>query len=342
MAAITDGATPQYSMTTPPAKPEPRLPPYVLYAMLIIFLLVGSICLAVWMYFRYARPIGSGSAGSFIMPQSFASPWTTRPVVLLGLGDNATQGRGASPAHGYFQRLITNPPDEFSDMQGICLSKVIPQLQQVNLAVADATSIDCLEQQLSQLKAYPADTFGIVVITVGINDILHDFGRSPPRDGALYGANLSEIGGLVSGFEKRLRLITRRARETFPGRCRIYIANLCDPTDRDGDIELAGLPAWAHWLYAITSFNRAISLHAKHNPDVTIVDIHSAFIGHGTHCTHFWHDNYRKQDPHYWFASDVATPNERGHDAIRRQFLIELSRELPELLQIGNHRRPSL
>ncbi len=317
-------------MTTPPPKSELRI---ALYASLIILLVVGSLCLAVWSYFRHARPAGSGSAGSFVEQHAFASPWTARPVVLLGLGDNATQGRGAPPAQGYFQRLINNPADEFSEMQGICLSKVFPRLQQVNLAVADATSIDCVEQQLPQLKTYPSDTFGIVVITVGINDILHDDGPSPPRDGAMYGATLDEISQLVGGYNHRLKTIYQRVHETFPGGFQIYIANIPDPADGDNAIELAGLPAWSEWQYVITSYNRMISLFAVHHPHVTLVDIQSSFLGHGTRCTHFWHGNYQKQDPHYWYASDVATPNERGHDAIRRQFLIELSRELPDLLQ---------
>ena len=127
--------------------------------------------------------------------------------------------------------------------------------------------------------------------------------------------------------------MTSDLRKTFPGGYQIYFAHLCDPTDGDGDIELTGLPAWPQWLYSIRSYNRMISLLVKHNLHVTVVDIRSAFIGHGTHCTHFWHRDYQKQDPHYWYSSDLASPNERGHDAIRRQFLAEMAQELPMLLR---------
>lgn len=321
----------QIPMTTSPPKSEPRIS---LYAMLVIFLIVGTICLAVWLYFRHARPIGSGSAGSLVSQKTFDSRWTARPVVLLGLGDSATQGKGATPAHGYFQRLIINPPDEFSDMRGICLTQVIPQLQTVNLAAADSTSIDCVELQLPQLKAYPADTFGIVVITVGVNDILQDCGRSPPQDGAMYGATLNDINRFVGGFDQRLETIYQRVHDTFPGGYQIYLANIPDPADGDEAIQLPGLPIWTDWQYLLTSYNRILSLFVEHHRYITLVDLQTTFHGHGIHCTHFWLESYQKQDPHFWYTPDLSSHNERGHDAIRRQFLTEMTKELPSLLKL--------
>lgn len=314
-------------MPDPKPKPELRI---ALCAMLIILLLVGSLCLAVWLYFRHARPVGLGSAGPFVSQLTFSSPWTERPVVVLGLGDNATQGDGASPDHGYFQRLIHNSSDEFSEMQGICLSKVFPHLQHVNLAVANASSIDCVEQQLPQLKTYPENTFGIVVITLGINDILHDCGHEAPQDGAMYGATLSDINRLVGGFDQRLQIIYQRVQETFPGGFQIFIATIPDPADGDESIQLPGLPVWPDWQYLLTSYNRTIPLFVEHHRNVSLVDIQSRFLGHGIHCTHFWNGNYQKQDPHYWFAANISSPNERGHDAIRRQFLNEMANVLPD------------
>ncbi|MBC8117927.1 MAG: hypothetical protein H7062_26345 [Candidatus Saccharimonas sp.] len=44
------------------------------------------------------------------------------------------------------------------------------------------------------------------------------------------------------------------------------------------------------------------------------------FLGHGIHCTHYW----------YW--DNLEDPNDRGYDAIRRLFLIEMARILPAKL----------
>ena len=66
-----------------------------------------------------SRPIGSGPAGPEVPAEPFESVWSDRPVVLLGIGDSITAGLGArSPSHSYFNRLIENPADEFSDMRG--------------------------------------------------------------------------------------------------------------------------------------------------------------------------------------------------------------------------------
>ncbi|MFO1008085.1 MAG: SGNH/GDSL hydrolase family protein [Planctomycetaceae bacterium] len=252
--------------------------------------------------------------------------------MLLGLGDNATHGLGTPSAHTYFQRLVINPPDEFADMRGICLSKVLPKLQQLNLAKSGTSSINCVDQQLPLLKPYSPDTFGIVVITIGNNDLIHDFGRTPPRDGALFGTKITNTSGLVKNFERRLEAIHARINTTFPGGYQIYIANIPDLVDGEDDIERTGLPPWPEWQYLLASYNRTISLFAKHNPHVTWVDIRTGFLGHGIHCTHFWHPRYHEDDPHSWFLNDIEGPNHRGHDAIRRRFLLEMANELPDRL----------
>ena len=43
-----------------------------------------------------------------------------------------------------------------------------------------------------RLLPQDADTFGLVVITTGGNDLIHDYGRSPPREGAMYGATAEQ------------------------------------------------------------------------------------------------------------------------------------------------------
>jgi lysophospholipase L1-like esterase len=287
---------------------------------------------AVWIHFRYARPIGDGPAGLTVPREAFASPWSDRNVVLLGLGDSVTQGYGASPGKMYFLRLAKNPLDEFVDMQGICLSKVLPGLKSLNLSVSGTTSIECVDSQLPKLKAYDSDTFGIVVITTGGNDVIHNYGRTPPREGAMYGARADEIPEWVRNFDQRLDTIVSRVRETFPGGCHIFIANIYDPSDGDGDIEHAGLPPWPDGLKVLQAYNDVLAGFADRHDDVTLIDMRTAFLGHGIHCTHFWHRTYCKADPHYWYWDNLEDPNDRGYDAIRRLFLIEMAGVLPSKL----------
>ena len=287
---------------------------------------------AAYRHYRYARPIGEGPAGRTVPREAFSSPWSQRRVVLLGLGDSVTQGLGASPGHTYFQRLVKNPVDEFDDMQGLCLSRVLPQIEPLNLAISGTTSIECVEHQLPQLKLYDADTFGIVVITTGGNDLIHNYGRTPPREGAMYGSKVADIADWVLRFDQRLDTIISRVRETFPGGCRIFIANIYDPTDGDGDIEHAGLPPWPEGLQVVAAYNETLTRWAERHPDVTLIDMRAEFLGHGIHCTQFWHRSYQPQDPHYWYWDNLEDPNDRGYDAIRRLFLIEMARLLPSEL----------
>jgi len=37
---------------------------------------------------------------------------------------------------------------------------------------------------------------------------------------------------------------------------------------------------------------------------------------------------YDSDDPYYWYGSNLEDPNDRGYDAIRRLFLIEVEKVL--------------
>ena len=104
-----------------------------------------------YLYFFYAKPVGSGPAGPMVPREAFAKPWTHRKVLLLGLGDSVTAGYGVAPPYSYFNRLVKNPDNEFEDMQGICLSAVLPNLRANNMAVSDSTSqmhLDTIRDEL--------------------------------------------------------------------------------------------------------------------------------------------------------------------------------------------------
>lgn len=285
---------------------------------------------AIWIHYRYARPVGSGPAGPNVPRAPFQTTWSERPVILLGLGDSVTQGLGASTGgYNYFNRLAKNPTDEFADMQGVCLSTVLPGLELRNLAISGTTSIECVDYQLPKLKPYAAEAYGIVVMTTGGNDVIHNYGRTPPREGAMYGATVDQIEDWVKAYDARLEVIAAKVRTTFPGGCHMFIANIYDPTDGDGDITNAGLPAWPDGVKVLQAYNQVIAAFAARHADVTLIDMRGEFLGHGIHCTQFWHHAYRANDPYYWYWDNLEDPNDRGYDALRRLFLIEMAKVLP-------------
>ena len=288
--------------------------------------LVLLIAAAAYLYFWFYLPIGNDPAGPAVSPNSFARQWTNRPVLLIGLGDSVTAGFGARKGYSYFDRLVQNPADEFQEMKGICLEKVFPKFAFTNLAISGSTSIELLEKELSHLHQIDSNTLGIIVITTGGNDLIHNYGRTPPREEAMYGATLDEAKPWISDFEQSIETIIQQIDARFPGGCQIYLANIFDPTDGVGDTTRARLPAWNDAEPILNAYNDVISRSSQKNPNVHVVDIHAAFLGHGIHCTQFWRANYDWHDPHYWLYANLEDPNERGYDVMRRLFLIQIAK----------------
>ena len=49
----------------------------------------------------------------------------------------------------------------------------------------------------------------------------------------------------------------------------------------------------------------------------------------------FWCKHYHSDDPHFWYFSNVEDPNERGYDALRRLFLIEIAKAFGKMAEKG-------
>jgi lysophospholipase L1-like esterase len=298
---------------------------------------VASGAMLLYLHFWFSRPVGTGPAGPAVPLDKFEFTWTDRPVLLVGIGDSVTAGLGASTqGMSFFRRLIDNPPDEFSDMQGKCLEKVFPNLTEINLARSGSTSLECLEILVPQLKLQDEDTFGIIVMTIGGNDIIHDYGRTPPREGAMYGATLEQARPWIENFRARLEAIIAGLEARFPAGCEFFIANIYDPTDGMSDAQNAGLPAWPDGSNIINAYNEVIAGAAERHTNVRLVNVHDGFLGHGIHCLKFWRARYDSRDPHYWYWENLEDPNDRGYDALRRMFLNEMAQTLPSLLEDGD------
>lgn len=275
-----------------------------------------------YVQFFLARPMGSGPAGPAVDETQFSEIWTERKVKLVGIGDSITAGLGAKTSeHTYFSRLIANPADEYPDMQSLCLSSVIPHLSHENLARSGSTSAQHLEVVQSNLPEHAADVFGLVMLTSGGNDLIHSYGRMPPRECAMYGASLEQANPWIDSFQLRLEEMLDHIAKQFPGGCEIYLANIYDPTDGVGDAPSVYLPDWPDGLAIHARYNAVIAECARDRPNVFLVSLYESFLGHGSHCRQFWRATYDASDPYYWYYDNIEDPNDRGYDAIRRIFL---------------------
>lgn len=276
---------------------------------------------AAYIEFHFHLPEGSGPAGPTVDLEPFEKTWTDKKVLLLGMGDSVTAGFGARRGHSYFDRLVQNPQDEFEDMRGRSLSRVLPKLLTRNIAVSGSNSLQHLQYVQEKLDRQPAEVFGLIVMTSGGNDLIHWYGRSPPREGAMYGATLEQARPWIDNYETRLKEILKLLKDRFSGGCLIFIGDIYDPSDGLGNPESAMLPAWPEVLAIHTAYNEAIRRVADKLDGVRVVPIHEVFLGHGIHCRQFWRAHYRSRDPHYWYATNLEDPNDRGYDTIRRLFL---------------------
>ncbi len=310
-------------MNVPPSQPISTSPRPRRRLRWIIAIGAAAIAFALlYVHFFLYLPMGSGPAGPAVDRTAFQQPWTDRTVLLVGLGDSVTAGFGASPGRSYFDRLAENPPDEFADVNGLCLSRVLPNLKRLNLSVSGSNSQQHLAHIHDRLPKQEANVFGLIVMTTGGNDLIHWYGRSPPREGAMYGATLTQAQPWIKAYEQRLEEIFTAIEERFPGGCAIFVGDIYDPSDGVGDPESTWmLPRWPDCLKIVTAYNAALrSVAAKHKA-VTVVPVHDAFLGHGIHCRQFWRSNYDWRDPHYWYFENIEDPNDRGYDALRRVFL---------------------
>jgi hypothetical protein len=142
----------------------------------------------------------------------------------------------------------------------------------------------------------------------------------------MYGATFEQARPWIDNFEKRLNQMIVDIKKKFPGGCHIFLANIYDPSDGTGKTTIGfwGLPAWPDGSSILKVYNEIISQCTDRYDDVHLVNIHDAFLGHGIHCKKFWRKHYRSSDPYYWYYYMIEEPNDRGYDAIRRLFLIEI------------------
>ena len=93
-------------------------------------------------------------------------------------------------------------------------------------------------------------------------------------------------------------------------------------------IESAGSSYPPDGIAIHAAYNKVIRLCAERRKSVHLVPMYEEFLGHGFRCKQFWRSTYDSNDPFYWYGSNLEDPNDRGYDAIRRLFLIEIEKIL--------------
>ena len=295
--------------------------------MTLIFILGAALVVMALGYRRvkFGQDMGEGPAGPSVSREAFESEWSDRKVHLLGVGDSVTSGFGVASNKTYFRMLIDNPPNDFEEMQGLCLSEVLPNLSSENIAVSGSNSQEHWDVQIESMETYPDDVFGLVVMTSGGNDLIHWYGRKPPKELAMYGATLEQAEPWIANFEERLGMMLDKIDASFPGGCLIFLADIYDPTDGVGKAPpLVPLPDWADAMEILARYNEVISEAAEKRDCVQLVPMHQEFLGHGLYCKSWFNPHYCSDDPHYWYGAVLEDPNERGYDAVRRLFLNEI------------------
>ncbi|MHC5083869.1 MAG: SGNH/GDSL hydrolase family protein [Planctomycetota bacterium] len=267
------------------------------------------------------RPMGEGPAGPAIAADPFEKSWIDKDVVFIGIGDSITRGLGATKHLTYFPLLMNNDDAFYPDMKGKDLSSVVTIQSYRNYAQDYSESQEHIDRQLVKVPQYDESVHGIVVITSGGNDLIHDYGRSEPVHHAMYGCTKEQGAQWVPMLKERLDNLLVGVNAKFAGGCDIFFANIYDPTDGVGDPQTMGLPRWGACVDVLAMTNQAIAELCEKYPNVHLVDIHSTFLGHGIHCDEPWRKYYHKDDPHYWYYTNLEDPNLRGFDAIRRLFL---------------------
>jgi len=294
----------------------------LIIAVVVVAALIGAI-----FYFNIYLPEGKGPAGPNVPGEPFKKIWSERKVLLLGIGDSITDGFGAKPGFSYFERLVRNPIGDSEDMLGKNLSVIFPKLETKNVSGSGSNSLFHL-RQIQALEQQDPNVLGIVVITTGGNDLIHNYGRKPPKEGAMYGATLTQASPWINNFQKRLDEMIAGINRVFPGGCHIFLANIYDPSDGTGNTGqwYTGLPAWPDGLAILDCYNQIIRQCAEKYDNVYMVNIYTPFLGHGIHCRKFWLKNYHWSDASYWYHINIEDPSDRGYDAIRRVFLIEMAK----------------
>lgn len=287
----------------------------------------GLVLLGWWGWATYVvQPMGSGPVALEVARGPFQKVLSQEKVYLIGMGDSVITGFG-SEGRGLFPLLLGKVAD---DPLQLNLKQVYPKIDYINLANNSTTiamHVETARVYRGQMLALDAPA--IVVLSTGGIDLIHNYGKGEPHDGALYGSPRENLPRDRKLFAERLGKLMGEIKDSFPKGVEVYVQTIYDPTDGVGDIEhvsaalraVRPLPHWEAGIAYLDAWNEEIMALEKAFPFVHVVDVHGIFLGHGIHCRDKSNPHYDPKDQGYWYYWNLEDPNVRGYDAIRRGYL---------------------
>jgi lysophospholipase L1-like esterase len=233
---------------------------------------------------------------------------------LIFLGDSITAGEGAPAGRAYRTLLIHNDDARWPEFVGLDLTTAWPDLGEIlDVSRGGHTSRNLVEQQLTSLDEQldgPVDGATVSVLTIGGNDMQIALAAFLAQGEE---ASRERVDIFLANLELAVDTLTDP--ERFPDGARVYLANVYEPTDGEGQHEacFAGLDL-TDMLLLLEEANLGIRALAK-DRGVAMIDLRSRFLGHG-----FWSGDEGFGDDDRWFRDDCIHPNERGHHEIRSMF----------------------
>ena len=227
------------------------------------------------------------------------------PIRLyLGLGDTLSIDKYAGGSGcGACSLLARNRDDAYPDFAGRDLTTRFPELTVAALARDGATTRGVLEAQVFHLPTDPGGRT-VATFTAGSNDLLLTL--------QMRGTLLDEDGEAVV---RRLRSAVASIHTRFDD-CLVLLATVVDPTDGVGDLLAPGQPL-NRGLDVLARVNDGIRGIVAESAGTELIDLHGAFLGHGSHATEPANPHHHPDDPTPWLG-DLVAPNGHGGDAIRR------------------------
>jgi lysophospholipase L1-like esterase len=229
----------------------------------------------------------------------------------VALGDSISiDDYAGGPGRGGASLLARNRDDDFPSWRGHDLSDRPFHL----LATDGATSRTLLEQQLPRLERSGVRP-SIVTLTIGGNDVL-----------GWYGDTAGAIRAADAAVTRADQALSRLRDLAAPG-ARMVLGTVYDPSDGSADASRVGLPPWPEVVDVLDHLNHALrKLATRH--DVTVADIHAAFLGHGLAAGNPGASDPRPADRNVWYCN-VIEPNAWGASGVRQAFWEALGHQSP-------------
>ena len=271
-----------------------------------------------------AGAAGSGGGQSMVCPTS-----VHKTLVVVGDSISDVGGSGGPDDQKPFYRTLLAKNDDslYPAWKGLDLATcwgLDPNANVVKASVGGAVVTEGgssgASVLLEQVKGLPATLEGpvLVVGTIGGNDVMAGFIDFLANNTA---KQQQDVADFVKGWDDAMDELTRPDRFGSGVKVDVLITNIYDPSGGTGDFtytpESKSCPgALALWPKtqstdpALKPWNDALVTEAGKYPEVHLLELHGAFLGHQVDTTAA--DN--------WFHDDCIHPNAMGHEHLRELF----------------------